>query len=70
MKYLIIVEKTKTGFSAYPPDLEGCIATGKTKAEVEKNMKEAIDFHLEGLELEKQIKPKPRSYSRYIEASF
>ncbi len=70
MKYLVIIEKTKTGFSAYSPDLDGCVATGKTKIEVEKNMKEAIDFHLEGLELENQNKPKPVSYSRYIEASF
>ena len=69
MKYLTIIERTKTGFSAYSPDIKGCIATGRTKAETEKNMKEAIDFHLKGLELEKQIKPRPCSYSRYIEAS-
>jgi predicted RNase H-like HicB family nuclease len=69
MKYLIIVEKTNTGFSAYSPDLEGCVATGKTKAEVEKNMKEAIDFHLEGLSLERQIRPLPRSYPHYVEVT-
>ena len=44
MKYLIIVEKTKTGFSAYSPDIDGCIAIGNTKEEVEKNMKEALEF--------------------------
>jgi len=48
-KYLVIIEKTKTGFSAYVPDLPGCIATGKTKEMVEQNMFEAIKFHLEGL---------------------
>jgi predicted RNase H-like HicB family nuclease len=48
-KYTIIIEKTETGFSAYVPDLPGCIATGKTKSSVENNLYEAIQFHLEGL---------------------
>jgi predicted RNase H-like HicB family nuclease len=57
-KYLIIIEKTTTGFSAYVPDLPGCIATGKTKAIVEKNIYEAIQFHIEGLKEQKlQIPP-------------
>ena len=51
-KYLIIIEKTKTGFSAYSPDIAGCVATGKTKKEVEQNIYEAIQFHLEGLKEE------------------
>ena len=49
MKFLVVVEKTNTGYSAYSPDIDGCIATGGTKEEVEKNLKEAIEFHLEGL---------------------
>jgi predicted RNase H-like HicB family nuclease len=49
LKYLIIFEKTGTGFSAYVPDLPGCVATGKTKAIVEKNILEAIRFHLDGM---------------------
>ena len=57
-KYLIIVEKTGTGYSAYSPDLDGCVATGKTRDEVEREMQEAIAFHLEG------IKQKRRAYSR------
>lgn len=48
-KYLIIIEKTETGYSAYVPDLQGCIATGRTKSIVEKNIYDAIRFHLEGL---------------------
>jgi len=48
-KFLVIIEKTGTGFSSYSPDLDGCVATGRTKKEVEKNMYEAIQFHLEGL---------------------
>ena len=53
IKYLIIFEKTKSGFSAYVPDLPGCISTGKTKAIAENNILEAIRFHLEGLKEEK-----------------
>ena len=48
-KYLIIIEETKTGYSAYSPDLQGCIATGRTKPEIEQNIYEAIKFHIEGL---------------------
>ena len=66
-KYLIIFEKTKTGYSAYSPDLEGCVAAGKSIEEVEKNMKEAIEFHIEGLKLEGYTLPEPTSYSKYIE---
>ena len=67
MKYLIVIEETKTGFSAYTPDFDGCVAAGKTKEEVEKLMKEAIEFHLEGLELEMLSKPISHTYSSYLE---
>ena len=53
-KYSIVIEKTDTGYSAYSPDIPGCIATGGTRQEVKKNIKEAIEFHLEGLSMEKQ----------------
>ncbi len=69
MKYLVVVEKTDTGYSAYSPDIDGCIATGTTKDEVEKNMKEAIEFHLEGLAIEIQDIPEPHSYPNYLEVS-
>ena len=49
MKYLIIIEPTSTGFSAYSPDVPGCIATGKTETATKKNIAEAIAFHLEGM---------------------
>ncbi len=52
MKYLIVIEKTQTGYSAFSPDLDGCVATGSTRKEVEQAMKEAIEFHLEGLRQE------------------
>ncbi|MDP2424067.1 MAG: type II toxin-antitoxin system HicB family antitoxin [Bacteroidales bacterium] len=48
-KYLIIIEKTQTGYSAYVPDLPGCIATGRTKEMVEKYIYNAIRFHMDGL---------------------
>ena len=52
MKYLVIYEKTETGYSAYVPDLPGCIATGDTKQNASANIKEAISFHIEGLKEE------------------
>lgn len=67
MKYLVVIEETKTGFSAYSPDMDGCVATGSTKEEVEKNMREAMEFHLEGLHIESHETPKPHSYSSYVE---
>ena len=65
-KYLIIVESTATGYSAYSPDVPGCGSTGKTREEVEHNIQEAIEFHLEGLELEGYALPEPSTYSSYI----
>ncbi len=69
MKYLIVIEKTKTGFSAYSPDLEGCVATGKTRKSLENTMREAIAFHLHGLRAEGYKVPRPRSSSTYVEVS-
>jgi len=66
-KYLIVIEPTKTGFSAYSPDLPGCVSTGRTREEVELNMREAIAFHLDGLREEGQAVPEPRTYSAYVE---
>lgn len=69
MKYLIIIEETKTGFSAYAPDVGGCVATGKTKREVETNMQEALEFHLEGLLLDGQKIPRPHTSSAHLEVT-
>ncbi len=68
-RYLIVIEATKTGFSAYSPDLDGCIATGADRDEVEQKMKEAIKFHLEGLKEEHLTIPRPHSFSTYLEIS-
>jgi predicted RNase H-like HicB family nuclease len=68
-KYLVIMEPTATGYSAYPPDLPGCATTGRSQAEVEVNMKEAIQLHLEGLESEGQPVPPPRTIATYVEVA-
>jgi predicted RNase H-like HicB family nuclease len=67
MKYLVIVEETGAGYSAYSPDLDGCVATGATRDEVELNMKEAIEFHIEGMKEEGSKFPVPHTYSQYLE---
>jgi predicted RNase H-like HicB family nuclease len=66
-KYLIVVEETSTGYSAYSPDLDGCVATGQTREEVEREMREAIAFHLEGLTRQGEALPEPHTYSAYVE---
>ncbi len=67
MKLLIVIEKTGTGFSAYSPDLQGCVATGASRKQVESAMKEAIKLHLQGMREEGMRVPAPRSYSTYFE---
>ncbi len=69
MQYLIVIEKTATGFSAYSPDLDGCVATGANKDEVEQNMHDAIEFHLEGMRDEGYSVPPPSAYSTYVDVS-
>ncbi len=65
-KYLVVYEKTKSGYSALAPDLPGVIATGKTKSIVEKNIFEAIQFHIEGLKEEKLKIPKALAESEML----
>ena len=66
-RYLVIVEDTETGYSAFSPDLPGCIATGKTREEVERCMQEAIAFHIDGLKEDGESIPASHSYSTYCE---
>jgi predicted RNase H-like HicB family nuclease len=65
-KYLVVYEKTKTGYSAYVPDLPGVIATGKTKGIVEKNIFAGIQFHLDGLKEENLRIPKAHAESEVM----
>ena len=67
MRYLVVVERTASGFSAYSPDLAGCVATGASRAEVERAMHEAITFHMDGLRNEGSGAPVPNSYATYVE---
>ena len=68
-RYLIIVEPTETGFSAYSPDVAGCVATGRTREDVEREMREAIAFHLDGLREEGQPLPRPSASAAYVEVA-
>jgi predicted RNase H-like HicB family nuclease len=68
-RYLIVIEQTGTGFSSYSPDLPGCVATGKTRTEVEREMREAIEFHIEGLRMAGEAVPQARSEASYCEVA-
>jgi len=67
MCYLVVIEKAKSNYAAYSPDLPGCVATGDTVAEVERNMREAIEFHLEGMRLHGDSIPEPSTSSFYVD---
>jgi len=69
MKYLIVIEPTSTGFSAYSPDLPGCASTGASREECERNMHEAIAFHLDGLRQEGQTVPPPATSAAFVEVA-
>ena len=66
-KYLIVFEKANSNYSAYSPDIPGCIATGKNRKEVEKNIKEAISFHIEGMKEDGLTLPESNSFTEYVE---
>jgi predicted RNase H-like HicB family nuclease len=69
MRLLIVVEQTETGFSAYAPDVPGCAATGPTRETVEQTMREAIEFHLEGMRAEGIATPEPHAYATVVEVA-
>ena len=65
-RFLIIFEKVNGGYSAYSPDLLGCVATGKTREETEQNMHEAIEMHVQGLLEDGLPIPEQESFAEYI----
>ena len=67
MRYAIVVEKTENNYSAYVPDLPGCIATGQTVEETENEIREAIGFHIKGLREDGLTIPQPASIVEYLE---
>ena len=66
MKYLVVIEKGPKSYGAYVPDLPGCVAVGTTRAEVRKLIREAIDFHLEGMAEDGLKVPTPTSIVDYV----
>jgi predicted RNase H-like HicB family nuclease len=68
MKYAIVIEKASANYSAYVPDLPGCVATGGTPGEVEQEIRSAISFHLDGLREDGLAPPEPTSEVAYVEA--
>ena len=66
-RYLIVIEHTDSGYSSYSPDLPGCVSTGRTREEAESNMREAIEFHVDGLQQEGFPVPEPLASSSYVE---
>src|SRR5438270_12040797 len=68
-RYLIIIEETANGYSAYSPDLPGVVAAGKARDSVEREMHDAIEFHLDGLRRAGEPIPAPRLQASYCEWS-
>jgi predicted RNase H-like HicB family nuclease len=69
MKYAVVFEKSSRNFAAYVPDLPGCVATARTRPAIEKRIREAIAFHIEGLKLEGEPIPPPEAWTELVEAS-
>jgi predicted RNase H-like HicB family nuclease len=68
MRYAVVIEKAEDNYSAYVPDLPGCVATGASIPEVEAEIREAIRFHIDGLKADGAPVPAPTSIAEYVEA--
>ena len=65
-RFLIVIEKANGNYSAYSPDLPGCVATGANREEAERNMHEAIELHVRGLQEDKLPIPESHSFAEYV----
>ena len=65
-RFLIVVEKVNENYSAYSPDLPGCVATGETRDETERNMHEAIEMHIQGMKEDNLPIPESTSVAEYV----
>jgi len=65
-RFLIVIEKANGNYSAYSPDLPGCVATGATREETESNMHEAIQLHIQGLREDNQPIPQSNAFAEFI----
>ena len=68
MRYAVVIEKTAENYSAYVPDLPGCVAAAATVADVEAQIRDAIRFHIEGLKADGLAVPPPTSIAEYVES--
>jgi predicted RNase H-like HicB family nuclease len=66
-RYLYVIEVSKAGFSAYVPDLDGCVATGSTREELDRNIRGAIKLHLRGMRQDGISVPPPSTSAGYAE---
>ena len=66
IKLPIVIEKVNGNYAAYSPNLSGCVATGKTQSETEKNMHEAVEMHVQGLKEDGLPIPKPHAVAEYV----
>jgi predicted RNase H-like HicB family nuclease len=66
-KYLIVIEETGSGYTAYSPDLPDCVVSGRTRAEVEHKIRHSVALHLQDLRQCGEVLPEPRSFPSYIE---
>jgi len=69
-RFLIVIEKANGNYSAYSPDLPGCVATGSTKEEAEQNMAQAIEMHIKGLQEDGLPIPESTSFAEYIAINY
>ncbi len=67
MTYIVVYEQTTSGWSAYVPDLPGCVAAGETREETERLIREAIAFHLEGLRESEEAIPEPGTWTEMVD---
>src|SRR5688572_19762183 len=69
MRYAIVIEKAESNYSAYVPDLPGCVATGETLEETRREIREAIEFHIEGMREDGLPVPEPATRVTYVEVA-
>jgi predicted RNase H-like HicB family nuclease len=67
MRYAVVIEKSETGYGVYVPDLPGCVAVAESEAEVRELIREAIEFHLDGLQEDGEAIPAPTAHVEYIQ---
>ena len=69
MRYAVVIEKGESNYSAYVPDLPGCVAAAETFEEIEKLIREAIEFHLDGMREDGDAIPEPTTHVEYVDVT-